>query len=193
MAILVSNEDVKSNSGFGRTIKQLIDLYIHPTGVDEFQIALIEFFDDQNKPPIVHFNEDVQIQIKFKEAKLTPESVGKSFDVRLDNIAEITWVDENLDGDSGKAMLFACSKDIWILDFKFIYNSEYTQRRAQRAKDFLESAKRLDPESDRPAIIYLLWSAGELLIDAKLATLHGQRIGSSFTSKEEEEEEERFH
>ncbi len=187
MPILINNQLVEANDGYGRTVRQLIELYLKPNNVEFFNAALIEFWDQSNKEPELHLDEDVKLIIGFKKPSIPPETVGETISLDLQNISELSWADEGLSGDSGKVLIIRWTKDLWVLHFDFTYNREYIKRRALRAKEFLQTVKKLDPVLDLPTIVYLLWSVGELIVDAKLGSLHGMRPGISHNDRKEKE------
>lgn len=179
MASIVRDIDVKEPKGYGITINQTKQLYLDEVmkerGVASLRAAIIEIFDDR-RPPKVHLNDEVKIVVECKTSKIAREDVGKKIDIDLKDVKEIKWYTDDLDGNSGKIMLVRWNKDFWVLHFDFRYNQEYGKLRIERAKDFLRAAERLSPKEDKHALVYLLWSAVELIFDCEIAKIPGYKV-----------------
>lgn len=192
---LVHNESVEKNEGYGRAINQVFDLYIRPYFKDrghrfeweKFRTAIIELFDDERRPRI-RTGTDVPIEIVFDPQKRTvsPADVGKSTSIDLREIKKISWHEGVLDNNSAKVLVMRFNKDWWILNFDFRYNQGTARQKLKRAQEFLSSCKTLarKRELSPHTLLYLLWSAAELIIDAKLS-LHAQRTRRNHRERQE--------
>lgn len=175
---LVSNELVKNNAGFGRTINQCIDLFVKPYlkksgqtyNQDTFRTALIEIFD-QGRKPKVKFGTDVSIKIEFNKGRtLSKKDIGKPVTLDLREIKDISWHEGDLDVNSAKILIMRFNKGYWVLNFDFRYNQKIVEEIKARATEFLEGTKTLLRKKlfTPHVLIYLLWSAAELTLDARL-------------------------
>ena len=181
MASIVRDIDVKEPKGYGITINQTKQLYLDEVmkerGVASLRAAIIEVFDD-HRPPKVHLNDEARIVVGLNTSKIAREDVGKRLDIDLKDVKEIEWHTDGLDGNSAKIMLVRWNKDFWVLHFDFRYNQEYGKPKISRAKDFLRAAERLNPKEDTYVLVYLLWSAIELIFDCELAKILGYKVKS---------------
>ena len=83
----VQNQLVEKNEGYGRTINKFLDIGIRPYfrrkkkrkfDKQKFGSALIELFDDGKKPKI-RLDNEVRIEIEFKNLKSNLRMLGKKF------------------------------------------------------------------------------------------------------------------
>lgn len=176
MAIIVPSKLVEQNEGFGRTINQLMEIFINKEremdkkSVKEFQVAIVEIFDD-GKSPKVYLDEEATFILTFKNKKLDQNSVGRKMTVDLKEIEKIEWHNGALGKNSAKFFIVRWNKDYWVLGFDFRYNKDIAKINLDRAREFLNAAKKLDSDSDLNPLIYLLWSVCELIIDVRLYLL----------------------
>ncbi|MFH1128004.1 MAG: hypothetical protein V1699_01130 [Candidatus Omnitrophota bacterium] len=187
MAMIVPAKLVEENKDFGRTINQLIEIFINKEmkkrNINEFRVAIVEIFDD-GKLPKVYLNEEAKFRLSFKNKKLDQNSIGQIIrDLR--EIKEIEWHEGVLDKDSAKFFIIKWNKDYWILDFDFRYNKGTAKTRLERAKEFLECVKYLDVSKTPHPIIYLLWSVCELIIDSELYLLPQQKPKKAHRDRKE--------
>jgi len=177
MAIVIPTKLVEENKDFGRTINQLMEIFIskemEKRGVKEFHAAIVEIFDD-GKPPKVYLNEEATFILTFKDKKLNLNSIGP-MTIDLKEIENIEWHNEVLDKNSAKFFIIHWGKDYWILDFDFRYNKGTAKIKLERAEEFLDAAKKLNFPNNLNPLIYLLWSVYELIVDAKLYLLPQQK------------------
>ena len=169
MSILVTQKLVKENKDFGRTINQLMEIFINreikKRGVKEFSATIVEMFGDSREPKI-YLNEEASFVLTLKEP-LPKNSVGL-MNVKLEDLENIQWHKEKLDPNTAKFAIVKWNKHYWVLDFDFRYNRAVVKEKIKKSKEFLQSAKSINEENPK---IYLLWSAYELALDAQLYQL----------------------
>lgn len=182
MAIIVPTKVVESNEGYGRTINQLIELFVNKELKErnrkDFKSAVIEFFDDERKPRIHLEDDKIRFQIEFKQPPTRRSGKGELMPIDLKNIKNIGVVEADLDPNSAKAFIVKWGRgkiDYWILDFDFRYNKGTAREKLERAKEFLSAASRLNPGKDFHVLIYLIWSALELILDVHLWLIPNQK------------------
>ncbi len=175
MPVVIPVEAVNKDVGFGHTINQLIDLFVKAEmdkrGVKGFNAAVIEMFDDARNP-IVHLDDDVQFRLEFKtKDKFDPSEVGKVKSVNLKDVKNITALEDSLDPNSAKCYIIRWGEPVtthWILSYDFRYNKKVAKEKLQRAEEFVRACKKIDPSTEFHVLIYLLWSALELILDVRL-------------------------
>jgi len=178
MPILVPAHFVNTDTDYGRTINRLMEIFVNweikQKGLSEFRAAIIEIFDDGRKPK-VYLNEEAKFKITLKNRKLSKNDINKVISIDLKEIKNIEWYGEMLDENSAKVFIIKWNEDYWLLDFDFRYNKKFAKNKMERAREFLEAAKKLDINKDFNIIIYLLWSCAELIIDSKLYLMPKQK------------------
>lgn len=168
MPVKISNTLVKENSGYGRTINQLMEIFVlkemqsREIREKEFQAVIVEIFGDGRKPKI-YLNEEAIFVLSYKDR--APNELGP-IKVNLDELKNIEWDDKVLDSNSAKFFILRWNND-WILHFDFRYNKTLANQRLTLAKNFLYVTKDIKPDFLN-VIIYNLWSCGELIVDIKL-------------------------
>lgn len=175
MPILIPVEAVTNNVGYGHTVNQLIDLFVKAEmdkrGVKGFNAAVIEMFDD-GRNPIVHLDDGVVFQLEFKkEGMVDASDTGKVKTINLMDVKDIKAVEDSLDPNSAKCYIIRWGKPKtthWILSYDFRYNKKVAREKLDRAKEFVDSCKKLDPSTEFHVLVYLLWSALELMLDVRL-------------------------
>ncbi len=177
MAIVVKHEDVIQNQNYGRSINQILTWHVKPIlgkgkdcfVMEDFRAVLVEMFDD-GRSPLVKLNGDFKMSIEFKSPKINPSDVGKNISMDLREIKEISWVDTETDGNSGKIMIIRFNKDYWLLNFDFRYNKKDAKKKAERANEFLSVCKTVIKKKEfcPNVFVYLIWSCAELILDTKL-------------------------
>lgn len=177
--IVVSNTEVENRQNYWNSIQQALSLWINPYLQENrkawFQIALVELFDG-NKWSKLYFDSEIRLEIEFNQEILTNATIGSKYQPNLTDIKDITWVNDDLDWNSAKILIFKYDQDNWILDFDFRYNQSDAKKSIDRASEFLQSSRIIcwAKEYNPNVLIYLIWSTAELIIDTKLA-LHAQK------------------
>lgn len=175
MPVLIPVQAVTDDVGYGHTVNQLIDLFVkaemEKRGVGGFNAAVIEMFDD-GRSPLVHLDDDVVFQLEFrKEGMVDASDVGKVKSVNLMDVKNITAIEDSLDPNSAKCYIIRWGKPQtthWILSYDFRYNKRVAKEKLKRAKEFLDACKKLDASDQFHVLVYLLWSALELILDVRL-------------------------
>lgn len=192
MAMIVRHADVVGNENYGRSINQILTWHVKPTLADgksyyemeNFRAVLVEMFDD-GRSPVIKLNGDFKMSIEFKSPKINPSDVGKNISMDLKEIKEISWIDAETDGNSGKILIVRFNKDYWLLNFDFRYNKKDAKKKAERAKEFLSVCQTIMRKREfcSNVLVYLIWSCAELILDTKLFLFaqkpkptHGDRL-----------------
>ncbi len=193
MAVLVPNNLVEKNEGYGRTINQFFDIWLKPYYKElrqkfdkqKFEATIIELFDDGRNPKI-KLGDNAQIEIEFKKPKIKPEDVGKNISVELKEIKSVNWPSKGMDKNSAKVLLLRFNKDWWILNFDFRYNQGNAKKKIGRAEEFLSACETMLRKKDYcpHVLVYLIWSTAELILDAKFL-LHAQKTNNSHYKRQE--------
>lgn len=176
--IIVSNNLVLNNQWYGRTINDVLRVFIIPYytkiqktfNQDNFSCGLVEMFES-NQTPNILLNDKVSLEIEFKEPKLSPNDVNKDITIDLKEIKSLLRVNDELDVNSAKILIVKFNKDFWVLNFDFRYNKWTASVQYDRAKEFLSGCKTIlrKKEYCPHVIIYLLRSTAELIIDTILS------------------------
>ncbi|MDD3896902.1 MAG: hypothetical protein PHU04_03615 [Candidatus Peribacteraceae bacterium] len=175
MPIIIPVKAVIDGIGYGRTVNQLIDLFVktemEKRGVKGFKAAVIEMFDD-SRSPIVHLDDDVVFQFEFKEEGIANASdVGKVKSINLKDVKNIKAIEDSLDPNSAKCYIIQWGKPHttdWILSYDFRYNKKVAKEKLNRAREFIAACNKLDTSRSFHVLVYLLWSALELILDVRL-------------------------
>jgi hypothetical protein len=180
MARIVQNSLVQENEGFGRTINQLIELFVDPEikkrGKKGFQVAVIELFDDERKSK-VYLDEDAPVfELKMKKSTFNKNSIGKTFKANLNEIQSIRVTDEKLDQDSAKVFLVKWGGEppsYWILGYDFRYNKGHVKTILNRTTEIIAAVARISLTQSSTVVLALLTSAFEMVVDAYLFLIPG--------------------
>lgn len=177
MAYAVPHGKVLDDVGLGKTINQLVTMFIKPElnrrGRFDFRAAIIEMFDD-GRDPIVHLDSEAKFMLGFRQGSVSESDVGKIKSVSLKDIESIHAVEEGMDPDSAKVFIIKWGKPKithWVLSYDFRYNKGTAKEKLARATEFVAAAKLLNPGDHFHVMIYLIWSALELLLDVRLYLL----------------------
>lgn len=180
MSRIVQNSLVKENEGFGRTINQLIELFVDPEikkrGKKGFQVAVIELFDDERKSK-VYLDEDAPVfELEMKKPSFNKDSVGQTIKANLSEIKSIRVVDEKLDPDSAKVFLVKWGGEppsYWILGYDFRYNKGLVKTILNRATESIAAVEQINLTQSPTVVATLLASAFEMIVDANLFLIPG--------------------
>lgn len=174
---------VEKNENYGRTINEILNLWIKPYfrkknqefDTRKFGAALIELFDDHREPKI-RLNREVKIEIEFHHPMIKPEDVGKQIFADIREIKNLSWSKRGLDENSAKVLVVRFDENWWFLNFDFRYNQGNAGKKLQRAKEFLSGCKTIlrKKEYVPHVLIYLIWSTAELILDVKFL-LHAEK------------------
>jgi hypothetical protein len=177
MGIIIPDKSVRENNGYGRTINQLMEIFVLPEmkkrkiKEKDFQAVIVELFDDDRRSKM-YFNKEATFIFSFKKQAPTRRGPIK---VRLEELKGIKWNDKDLNPDSAKFFIIKWNKDYWVLGFDFRYNKNMAKLRLERAEEFLNAAETLNYKLFPNVLVYLLWSCAELIIDCKLYLIPGQK------------------
>lgn len=170
MAIIIPDKLVKEDNGYGRTINQLMEIFVlkkmkkRKIKEEDFKAAIVEIFNDSREPK-VHLNEEAKFVFSYKDK--APNEKGP-IQVKLEELKDIKWHDKELDSNSARFFILKWNENYWVLNFDFRYNKAIVKEKIERAKEFLNASKKLNINDFLNVLIYNLWSCAELIIDAKL-------------------------
>jgi len=177
MTLIVKHIDVVNNENYGRTINQFLTWHVEPTlkrgkscyEMENFRVLMVEMFDDE-RLRIIKLNGNCKMGIGFKNPKINPADVGKIVSMDLKEIKEISWIDDETDGNSAKVLIIRFNKDFWLLNFDFRYNKKDALQKLERAREFFLACNTLIRKKDycSNVMVYLIWACSELILDTKL-------------------------
>lgn len=114
--------------------------------------------------------------------------------IDLPDIKDISWDHHELGYSSkSKKILIAKWGDYWLIKYDFRLNKIKTKELLKRAREFESACKsELDSENLRPhVLVYILWSCGELIMDAHF-TLSALSIRKNHEDRKNELDEGRL-
>lgn len=125
MAIFIENKNVELNQSFGQIINKIKNDFIQPElkhrKIADFKAAGIEIFKDGTHK--VYLDDEVQIEIEFKQKKITPNDQGKYIHINLEEIKNLKWIDKKLSKGSAKILVVHFNQNWWI------YYGDYKKRK----------------------------------------------------------------
>lgn len=122
MSIFVPHSNVESDQSFGQLINKINKEFIEPElkkrSVASFATALVEILPSGQVK--VYFDDEIQVELEFKNRTINPTDNGKKISVDLHEIKDIGWVDAQLNPKAAKILVIRFSKEWWIIkaDFK---------------------------------------------------------------------------
>lgn len=116
MPIFIPAEHVTEDNSFGQVVNRLRKEYIDPElklrSIETFAAAGIEIHGKEHR---VYLDDEVSIEIDFKERKIQPPDAGKPISLKLQEIKDISWHDAAINKASAKILLIHFNKNWWIL------------------------------------------------------------------------------
>lgn len=176
---IVKNELVEQDTGYGRSINQVIDIWVKPHieskgetfNKEKIGAFLVELFPD-GRPPNILLNDEIRCKVEFHKPLVKREDVGKPVTVNLKDIKSFSWSDEGMDPNSGKMLVVRFNPTWWILTFDFRYHQETIRKKLPRAKEFLKVAKLLlsQKKISTHALIDCIRITQELIFEMRTST-----------------------
>jgi hypothetical protein len=170
----VTDEEPTEQQSFGSTLlEQMFELWIEPElarrglnlGRDEIRKVVVEL-DPTASGPIVTINDDAAVVARVRATR----AIAAGEDVTEDDFDQVDSVRPGGIGENSGWICFAVIKGQQVVAFDFRYNRARAAVLVERAREFLNSARR-DADAAPAVACDTAFSAAELAVQAQMLLL----------------------